>query len=428
MNRKHLIILVFALAIVSLTPGCAPPQAVESPATPLPDLGGPSPASPTLTVRRSSPPATGVEVEVGDISEIPPLPPRRYTARVDSNYDRVTTMGSKLFLVDTVTGNEIRLGSDEGSTGLEAITDRYAVWDWKCGSSCSPPGGRYVYDLVTGEQIALEQMGIIRMSGDWVVASSFEGVEGYVGVRALNLVTKEEIVLTRTQPLSRKYVFWTYINDINEDMIAWVNYDLETQQIAIGVYDLINRSSRLLDIPDLLADGPTVRYLSVSRAEVIWLSATWKGYDLHYNVRYAISSLMPSDWQLTPYDRVGPLRVHGDYLYWWIDIAGGERHNFRAPIVVRGGAIPPTPEVLPTATIVKIEIYPTWMTTPTPTDTPIPTETPVETPTPEPPTDTPMPSETPMETPTPEPPTDTPAPTDTPVPPPTDTPTPEPAR
>ena len=144
MNRKHLIILVFALAIVSLTPGCAPPQAVESPASPSPDLGGPSPASPTLTVRRSSPPATGVEVEVGDISEIPPLPPRRYTARVDSNYDRVTTMGSKLFLVDTVTGNEIRLGSDEGSTGLEAITDRYAVWYWKCGSSCSPPGGRYV--------------------------------------------------------------------------------------------------------------------------------------------------------------------------------------------------------------------------------------------------------------------------------------------
>ena len=67
MNRKHLIkTLMIVLTIVSLTPGCAPPQVVESPATPSPDLGGPSPESPTLTVRRSTPPATRVEVEVRD--------------------------------------------------------------------------------------------------------------------------------------------------------------------------------------------------------------------------------------------------------------------------------------------------------------------------------------------------------------------------
>ena len=429
MNRKHLIkTLMIVLTIVSLTPGCAPPQVVESPATPSPDLGGPSPASPTLTVRRSSPPATGVEVEVGDISEIAPLPPRRYTARVDSTYERVTEMEDKLFLIDTVTGNEIRLGSDEGSAALDAMTDRYVAWYWMCGAFCSPPGGSYVYDLVTGEQIALERMGDIEMFGDWVVGSSFEGVEGYFGVRALNLVSKEEIVITKALPPSRKYVFWVIPFDINEDMIAWANYDLETQQIAIGVYDLINRSGRLLDIPDLLADHPTVGDLSVSRTQVIWASRTWEGYDLRYDVRYAIPSRAPSGWQLTPYDRAGPLRVHGDYLYWWIDIAGGERHNFRAPVLVRCGATPPTTEVRPTATIVKIDIYPPWMYTPTPTDTPIPPETPAETPTPEPPTDTPIPTETPAETPTPEPPTDTPIPTETPLPTATDTPTPAPAR
>lgn len=447
MNRKYLImILMIVLTIVSLTPGCAPPQVVESRATPSPDASNLPTATPLLVVRRPPQPATGIEVEVGAISEIAPLPPRRYTARVDSTYDRVTTMGNKLFLIDTVTGNEVRLGNDEGSAGLEAMTDQYAVWYWACSSSCSPPGGRYVYDLAIGEQTALRNTGDVKAAGDWAVAGSFEGIEGYVGVRAFNLVTKEEIVITRALPLSRKYVYWEITYDINEDMIAWVNYDLETQQIAIGVYDLINRSGRLLDIPDLLADHPTVDDLSVSRTQVIWGSRTWEGYDLRYDVRYAIPSREPSGWQLTSDDWVGPLRVNGDYLYWWIDIAGGERHNFRAPIIVRGGATPPTPAVLPTATIVKIEIYP-WTTTPMPTDTPMPSETPAETLTPEPPTDTPMPSETPMETPTPEPPTDTPtppetpmetptpepptdtpAPTDTPLPPPTDTPTPESGR
>ncbi|NJO84057.1 MAG: hypothetical protein HC828_15555 [Blastochloris sp.] len=68
----------------------------------------------------------------------------RYVIRQDETY-------TKLFLVDTTTNQEIRLGTDQGYAFFNTITDDYVIWGYEC-VSCTPSDtlttGVYVYDTV----------------------------------------------------------------------------------------------------------------------------------------------------------------------------------------------------------------------------------------------------------------------------------------
>lgn len=209
-----------------------------------------------------------------------------------------------------------------------------------------------------------------------------------MGLRAYNLETGDEIVITRARVAFLGIRTMTLYH-INEGMIAWVDYDEESGQMALAVFDLGTSTRRILDIPGLFGKHPPPSQIRVSRTQVVWRDETQRGYDLRYDVIYAIP-IMPPGLEDISADYLDPILVSGNYVTWGLEINGQARY-FMAPVIV-DGEVSPLPSPLPTATVVYQSIFHD------PPPEPLPTETPEETPTPETPTDTPTPRDTPIPT------------------------------
>lgn len=331
---------------------------------------------------------------VGQIAEIEPLSARRYSVQHDYNelYSRINPV---LLIHDSEAGKTIRLGDDSGDAIFAAMSDQYVLWEWGSSFPGSRLSGLYVLALETGQQFYVGNAHGVGIGGEWITYQPSD-TTGYASLHARNLATGEDIVITNQLalegPTGRAPVRAANISDINEEMIAWANYDADTRQLSLNVYDLANRTTHALNIPNLAQTYPIILNVGVSRTLVVWQEQSWYGYDLVTNSTFPIP-LIPTGWENVFIEESGAVKVSAEYLYWWLKV-NDEIHYFQAP-VVRGGLVPSTPTAMPTATVV-------WTVT-------LPTSIPAEIP-----TDTPMPSETPVET-------HTPAPTDTPAPPPTDT-------
>ncbi len=402
--RSWLAGLVIVVAMTSLS-GCLTPGTGD---TALPS--GDVPLLEVTTVPSGDAPATAVslddaagvataspmhEVRLGETNEIAPAPSRRYRVRMEDQSIGVQrgVMAHKhsLYLHDNETDQEFRLGDDSGQADFEAMDDQYLVWRW---SLCDPwpcqdrAQGLYAYDLTTGEQ-AYIGLGIdVWMSNQWIIFTSDEGADKRVGLRAYNLETGDEIVIARARAAFLGIRTMTLYH-INEGMIAWVDYDEESGQMALAVFDLSTSTRRILDIPGLFGKHSPPSQIRVSRTQVVWRDETQRGYDLRYDVIYAIP-IMPPGLEDISADYLDPILVSGNYVTWGLEINGQARY-FMAPVIV-DGEVSPLPSPLPTATVVYQSIFHD------PPPEPLPTETPEETPTPETPTDTPTPRDTPIPT------------------------------
>lgn len=120
------------------------------------------------------------EVTLGETTEIPPTPSRRYRVRMEDQSVGIQhgamIHAHRLYLHDNETGQELRVGDDTGQADFEAMDDEYLIWRW---SLCDPqpcqirPEGLYAHNLVTGEEIYIG-LGIdVWMSSPWIVFSQY---------------------------------------------------------------------------------------------------------------------------------------------------------------------------------------------------------------------------------------------------------------
>lgn len=312
-------------------------------------------------------PLPNERIGLGQIIEVLPslTSPLRFSVRQDF-VNTGSTLMARLVVVDTETGKEIRLGDDTGSSTFEARTDEYIVWQRGC-STCKNPSqqnGLYAYVLATGKQILITHAGSgATISGPWAGYVRDEGVQNHRGLHVYNLITGEDVLITRALA-SFPAKSATELYAINEETIAWVDYDPVTAEINIKVYDLIQRTGYPLKIPN--PREPV--YISVSHDLVLWretllqenyrLRPVWQGYDLRQDEVFSIS-LIPPGVRNLQVQNAGHVSAVGDFVYWFLEINGQTRH-FVARVALRGGNNSvATPEKIPTANMSYELILPT---------------------------------------------------------------------
>lgn len=281
-------------------------------------------------------PVPGETVRLGDITEATPVPPAhdstklRYSVREDippwqgqaKPSDPVQVR--KLFVRDSQTGQEIRLGDDYGDARLEAVTNEYVIWrQIHYGhEDTALKTGLYAYVLTSGIRIVIAQEPGYPWDslteGQWVVYRfPDKGDMYFTRLRAHNLTTGQDFLVGETVPYNRPGDYYT----ISAQKIAWV------EGTAICVYDLATRTVRTLNVP--IAGMPVE--VSLSGDIVVWWDEYWKGYDMKSNAIFTIPTVPPG-WENMPVNNISRVTVKDDRLYWSFDL-GGRTYNLTAPII-----------------------------------------------------------------------------------------------
>jgi hypothetical protein len=187
-------------------------------------------------------PLPGEKVRVGDITEVvgasTPVPPR-YSIRNERNDKYIYS----LFVRDSKTGQEIRLGDDNGNASFGAMTDQYIIWrfaGFTHNKTPDPKTGLFAYVLATGKEITIAgpegYQWYPKIDDQWVIYLDVSGSDYYyAGLRAHNLKTGEDFQLSKQVPYNRPGEYYA----ISGNRIAWVNAE---SGWAICVYDLATRA------------------------------------------------------------------------------------------------------------------------------------------------------------------------------------------
>jgi len=366
-NLRFLSISLLMGSLLGLA-GCAPSVVAEGQLKPTPAVSVTLPPYPGPTINPTaltiSPPPSWAEqnrwwavtplpneqLMRGEIVEIQPttLPASPYSIRKDSKPSNRGYQTYMLFLRNSKTGEEIRLGDDNGDAILELLTDQYLIWRYNSETydeKAKLNRGLYAYHLATGKQITIANsvgyQGQPEMSGEWVIYMDNEPAKDNVfGLRAHNLATGEDLWLSRGIPIPPGRLTKD-LYAMNENKIAWVELNLATNSLAIMVYDLDERTGRKLETP--LLTEPL--FVGVSNEVVTWRDGSWKGYFLRSNTLFTIP-VIPPGWEDVPIREVKPVTAQGNRLYWSFKV-DDEFHYFTAPILPKGQG-PKATHVVPT--------------------------------------------------------------------------------
>ena len=251
----------------------------------------------------------------------PPAVPSRYTYRNEFPVDH--TKWRPLYLIDTQTGQETRLGDDSGPAIFSVMDDQSLVWYF---------AGFHVYHLATGQDTLLSKVGspIIhpQLSEHWIAFGHQNGDDSQEAtLYAANLQTQEVITLTRNLPAGDDKVEGYF--GISDDLAAWyeamntiVIYDLAAHR-EITRLTGINTvfSKQYLDVYDL-SPGETV--------------VTWSrgyGYDLVTHSYFRLGRMAPPDWDNAPVRDMSRIQERNRLLSWTIDMRDGSQRHMRAPLL-----------------------------------------------------------------------------------------------
>jgi hypothetical protein len=295
-------------------------------------------------------PLPGERVRVGPVSEVVPSTPsgepRRYTVREDiPPWEPVTSADQyippkKLFVRDSATDQEIRLGDDRGDALLKATTEQYVVWRYQWDGISETIGletGLYAYTLATGEEIVIAQEPERRpgdpvIDGDWVLYIDVGSTENryHVNLYAHNLVSGEDFLIGQNilynvrfnnRPSSDYY-------DVEDGKAVWVDVKLAPDSMhVIRVCDLETRVTRTLNVPNTQAPSSP----SISGDIVVWWDRFWRGYDLSQDELFTIP-IVPPGWDNVPVRLRRLVTVRDDQLYWALEV-DGQVYRLTAPIV-----------------------------------------------------------------------------------------------
>lgn len=350
----------------------AQPATGESHLVPTPVGAAIIPTLPTSTQPTSTPnpttravndlrtPLPNARVRIGPVSiatGTPTTAPVTYTIRT-AEINGLT----HLYVRNTQTNEELRLGNDQGSAIFKAINARYVIWLFAChGCRTAADGplqsGLYAYNLTTRTQTAIAlyyergPVGSVKLSTDWVAYhDSDDGLKGRLF--AYHIPTRTEVLIEDELWLSvgGRHAYAA----MPHDLFAIANHTVAWAQSGIHLYDLTTGTTRTLPLPELLAPT-TARYptlwtpnsLSTSDTVVVWASMSrWWGYDFVVNELFAISTIPPG-WERVANAQAWNMQLIGDQLVWPIRVtlADGSSPNyiFTAPVSHTSAANRPAP-------------------------------------------------------------------------------------
>ncbi|MCX6050087.1 MAG: hypothetical protein NT075_33740, partial [Chloroflexi bacterium] len=191
----------------------------------------------------------------------------RYTYRNEYPADR--TQWQTLYVIDTATGQETRLGDDSNAAVFGTMNEEYLLWFFD--------GDLHAYRLATGQDRFIAQLGsplsIPQISDNWVAFGEDNGYQS-ANLYATNLQTQEIITLTHDLGSRGDWDLNAYFG-ISPFLVAW----FEAPQ-TIVVYDLQSRQeiTRLVDV-DTTFHQKDIPIFGLSPGETIVTWGRSYGYD-----------------------------------------------------------------------------------------------------------------------------------------------------
>ncbi len=239
-----------------------------------------------------------------------------------------TTPIQTLFVHDSETGQEVRLGDDAGDALFQVMTNQYIIWryQWDGKSETARKTGMYAYVLETGDEIVIAQDTTYplypEVVGPWVVyTDAYNNNVYFANARVHNLVTGEDFLLEDRIPYYGRPSSDYYA--ISSNKVAWMDGGW-----TIHTYDLETHEIRTLNILDGQSSAGNV---SISGDIVVWWDRFWHGYDLQQDTLFTIPTIPPG-WENVPTQPAEPVTVRDGQLYWALSVNGAVYH-FTAPIV-----------------------------------------------------------------------------------------------
>lgn len=292
------------------------------------------------------------KVSLGQVVEIPAAAaavPPRYAIRNEKK-DEGTSSHTFVFIQDTQTGSEVRLGSDKGQALLGATSDDYVIWKSLCDGCADLKTGLYAYSIKTTKNMlvsnTLRGRGFPKIDGQWVIYVDEKDPSQHISdLHAHSLTTDEDLLIG---PVLQVHAGATAYYTIQGGKVAWV-VGGAGQNPTLRTYDLTHHTTQTLSTPEQIFIP--IQSLGISENVVVWWSDFWQGYDLKRNAYFTIP-IIPPGWENLPVIQKDLVTAEGNKLNWSLEL-DGETHYFSAPIVPKGqGAQPthsvPTPHRKPT--------------------------------------------------------------------------------
>ena len=264
------------------------------------------------------------QVMVGTPVEGPVITPR-YTYRNEFPANRA--QWQTLYLMDTQTGQETRLGDDSYGAVFGVMNDEYLVWYFK---------GTHAYRLATGEDtllsLAMSPAIHPQIAGDWVAFGQFHYDEMKTATLYAGNVQTHEII-TLTQDLNARDAYVNEYFGIGSRLAAW--YDaVYGKPVGLVIYDLATHTQlvKLTTFGSAFSDPYRVIY-DVAAGETI---ITWNGgygYDLVTGSYFRIPHFEPPDWVKPPIFEKGRITEKGRVLSRTISLKDGTQRTISAPLL-----------------------------------------------------------------------------------------------
>lgn len=254
----------------------------------------------------------------------------RYTYRNERPQDR--TKLRTLYLIDTQTGQETRMGDDSHAALFGTLNETHLLWFFD--------NGLYAYQLATNENRLVAKPVSYSLHpqivDDWVAfGKSNGGGTRLATLSVANLHTQEIITLTKI--LSDRDAAVNGYFGISSRLAAWYE-PLNT----IVVYDL-NAHTELARLTNVNAvfDEQYLDVYDLTPGETV---VTWSrnyGYDLVTRSYFRIERSKPPTWDKQPIFDTEPIREQGRMLFWTYHMQDGTQRHVRAPLLDATPSITP---------------------------------------------------------------------------------------
>ncbi|MFN8488730.1 MAG: hypothetical protein U0350_14105 [Caldilineaceae bacterium] len=271
----------------------------------------------------------------------PPTPAAdRYKTRNEFPADRSQPL--PLYLVDTTTGQEIRLGDDSGEALYEqARNERYLLWWFGCRPKCPTwRNGLHAYVFATGEDrfVAADAGGSRpKLYSDWVAYPTFYGGPKQAKLTLVNLATQEIITFT-TEVFDR-------LGDsdhlaIGERLAAWVTAphaqsSTEITPATLRIYDLAAHP-----ITTLVLDQPSTPMLTTDSMYSLAANETVVTWGREYGYDVVTGSFFTFTLTTRPWTAWGgevvyisPVEEKDRMLHWYIQTKDATKYYLQAPLI-----------------------------------------------------------------------------------------------
>ena len=246
---------------------------------------------------------------------------QRYTYRNEYPEDRMKWL--PLYLIDTQTGQETRLGDDSHGAAFGTMNEAYLLWFFD--------GDLHAYHLATGTDQFIAELGaplsIPQIAKEWVIFGEQTGDIGGT-LYAANLETQEVITLTQRFGTQDDGGLNAYFG-ISPYLAAWFE-----PPMTIVVYDLSSRQeiARLTDYEHAFNQTDIAIYQVAAGQTVVAWSRSY-GYDLVTHAYFRIHQIVPPDWVDAPLVDMSRIQEENRILTWHFDMQDGTQRYVRAPLL-----------------------------------------------------------------------------------------------